>query len=62
MENLDPEKVPPLPTTLEEAHKEIRYLQRCLFNERLRAMGKLERAENDRKALLGELKALKGKG
>jgi hypothetical protein len=54
-----PELLPPLSVTLEEAHREIRYLQQKLYfaNEQL-AIQVVER-EKDRRAARGNIEALK---
>lgn len=59
MEKLDPDFLPPLPSTLEDAHKEIRYLQRLLYNERLQWTRRLEKMALNHKSAVGEVKKLK---
>lgn len=54
----DPSLLPPLPVTLEESHKEIRYLQRQLFLSRQNLAKQIEEREKDRRAARGNIRAL----
>lgn len=52
------EALPPLPVTLEEAHKEIRYLQRELYKARQAFAEQVVERQKDGRALRGNIKAL----
>jgi hypothetical protein len=67
MPTFEPEFAPPPYTDLAEANKEIRRLQKAVFQERLQLAGKRERFELTKRSLMGtirkleaELQALKG--
>jgi hypothetical protein len=58
MSLFEPERLPPLPVTLEEAHREIRYLQRRLYLERQVLATNIEEREKERRAARGNIRVL----
>lgn len=56
MDLFDPQRLPPLPVTLEEAHREIRYLQRKLYIERQQLATNVVEREKDRRAAKGNIR------
>ena len=55
---LDPERLPPLPGTLEECHREILYLKRELFHARNEWAQQVTERQKERRALKGSIKVL----
>lgn len=49
---------PPLPVTLEESHKEIRYLQQQVYAARQGVVQQIENREVDRRAAKGNIESL----
>lgn len=58
MYSFSSELLPPLPVTLDEAHREIRYLQYQLYLTRQNTAKQVEEREKDRRAARGNIKAL----
>lgn len=52
------EALPPLPVTLEDAHREIRYLQYQLYKARQAFAQQVVERQKDGRALRGNIKAL----
>ncbi len=52
------ELLPPLPVTLEEAHREIQYLRGEVYFARERLAKSIVEREKDRRAARGNIKAL----
>lgn len=55
----DPSILPPLPSNLEDSHREIRYLQYQLYLSREHMAKSIEEREKDRRAARGNINALK---
>lgn len=55
---LDPELLPPLPVTLEEAHREIQYLRGQVYWARERLANQIVEREKDRRAARGNHQAV----
>jgi len=58
MSEFDPERLPPLPVTLERAHEEIRYLQKRLFLANQQVAAGVIKREQDKRAAQETIKLL----
>jgi hypothetical protein len=56
---IHPELLPPLPVSLEDAHREIRYLQNQVYFARSQLAKSIEEREKDRRAARGNIQALR---
>jgi hypothetical protein len=58
MPQFDPEFAPPPYSDLDEANKEIRRLQRAMFQANLKVANAIEKGELTKRSLVGTIKAL----
>ena len=55
---IEPFRLPPLPVTLEESHREITYLRLQVYSARQDLAKQVEEREKDRRAARGNIKFL----